>query len=222
MLTTSGQHLALSSVRASGGRSCGHQAAVRRGLLVRTDRSSPPERCHEPSCWGQLLRNPLQRCCRLLPRLRPSQTGRFKWAAELPPVLRADWDQPVPAQRQGCASGAGGEEVMALGRSTLPAAGTHRARRHFLSRALLCVVESALATDYGLPNRWGLQSQVPTRQARKVEGNLVNIIGTRQVFFSIFIYVQRLAHSFQMPGMYCSLEELQYPAVFNVKGKPFH
>lgn len=189
---------------------------------MRTDHSSPPARCYEPSCWGQPLRNSLERCCRLLPRLGPSQTGQPKWAAELPPALRVDWDQSVPAQRHGCAAGAGGEATMALGRSTLPAAGTDRARRHLLSTALLCVMESARAADHSLLNRWGWQFQVPTSQARKVEGNLVNIIRTRQVFFSIFIYVQRLAHSFQMPGMYCSLEELQYPAVFNVKGKPFH
>jgi len=88
--------------------------------------------------------------------------------------------------------------------------------------ALLSVMESTLAAGDSLLKHWCLQFQVPTSHARKVEGNLVNIIRTCQVSFSIFIYVQRLARSFQMPGMYCSLEELQYPAVFNVKGKPFH
>lgn len=85
--------------------------------------------------------------------------------------------------------------------------------------ASLCVMESTLATDYSLLNHWCFQF---TSHTMKVEGNLAHVIRTCQVFFSIFIYVQRLARSFQMPGMYCSLEELQYPAVFNVKGKPFH
>ena len=116
----------------------------------------------------------------------------------------------------------GGEAMMALGQSAPSAAGMDTSRRQPLSMALLCVMESTLATDYSLLNRWCLQFQVLTSHARKVEGNLANIIRTCQVFFSIFVYVQRLARSFQMPGMYCSLEELQYPAVFNVKGKPFH
>lgn len=116
----------------------------------------------------------------------------------------------------------GGEAMMAVGWSAPSAAGTVMSRRQALSTVLLGVMESTLAADHGLLKHWCLQFQVPTSHSRKVEGNLANIIRTCQVFFSIFIYVQRLARSFQMPGMYCSLEELQYPAVFNVKGKPFH
>lgn len=52
-----------------------------------------------------------------------------------------------------------------------------------------CVMENTLPTD-SLLNCCCLQFQVPTIQARKVEGNLANIIRTCQVFFSIFIYVQ--------------------------------
>lgn len=135
-------------------------------------------------------------------------------------MLRVDWDQSVPPQHHRSGLQAVKRRWLWGGWHPLQLAWTGPEDNH--CPWPYSVMESTLATDYSLLNRWCSQFQVPASHARKVEGKLANIIRTCQVFFSIFIYVQRLARSFQMPGMYCSLEELQYPAVFNVKGKPFH
>lgn len=172
--------------------------------------------CHLPCC-GQLLCNTLGGCWQALVQLKPRRTGQFR---QQTPTCASSGTSVSPHRATVPASREWSEVKIARGQPETSADAMDRSRRQPLSMALPCVMERLCPLS--LPTAAVCNLRFLQFRQRKVEGNLANIIRTCQVFFSIFIYVQWLSRSSQMPGMYCSLEELQYPAVFNVKGKPFH